>query len=278
MSFHLVQRLQRLRRPGENVNPFGDPIGLNRPRGAELFRTTFGIDYMGSTEFELGAVPKAWEVMDALKLELRPVEIERTSRGKVTTRTVYVVAEAATFDDQLVEFREWISHGMSGKERTYFDNLFDETDWLGDPLAEDDTDRDTIAWWSLRDNFAWTLDEELAPTLLEAFRTPEPTEEELAYTERVIEMDAWFILVGGENASPYGFLDRSSMFVWTSQEMAKRFVDANGIAERDPDHEILERAPDEVLSNVQEARYLNMLFDFLGPGGPEEVECVVVRI
>jgi hypothetical protein len=130
---------------------------------------------MGSSEFEWGAIPKAFQRMHGLTLEMRPVEITR----KGVTRTVYFIApcgpegykdcdgdldEVTGFDRAIEEFRHWFSfERLDGQEQSYFEHYFAD-DW-----PEYFHKGEVCAWWSLDDNIAWTLDEEIARQLLDAF-------------------------------------------------------------------------------------------------------------
>jgi len=175
--FWLVQRVVR------KDHPSGDPSPLAPVRSAAAcFDRMFGCEYMGSSEFELGEVSSAYQRMNGLDLQVRPVEI---TRGNVTC-TVYFVAaddpkaytgcktwdfdDVTSFDQAIAEFRLWFSQRyLSSLEQSNFEYYFADKfpDYWGD-------DRTTCVWWSLRDNIAWTLRDNIAQELLRAFK-PDPS-------------------------------------------------------------------------------------------------------
>jgi hypothetical protein len=168
--FWLVQRLVSKDRPEEEPSPLA-PVHS----AARRFDDQFGCEYMGSSEFEFMTIPNAFQRMHALALEMRPVEITR----KGVTRTVYFIApsspegykdcdgdldEVTGFDRMIAEFNSWFSSEyLRVLEQPYFEYYFAE-DW-----PKYFHKGDVSAWWSLNDNIAWTLDEEVAQRLLDAF-------------------------------------------------------------------------------------------------------------
>ncbi len=139
-KFWLVQRLS-LRTPAEPT------------RGFDGF---FGLQYMGSSEYEFGTPNDSLKAMRSKKLALS----ERTIKGK----TVYFVAATSDLDANLDDFTKWLElEGyQQSKENSYFNQAL-----AGEPLEWADVD----AWWSFTDNIAWTLDPAVAQTLLKAFET-----------------------------------------------------------------------------------------------------------
>jgi hypothetical protein len=169
--FFTVQRLTRKRRPTDEPSPFA-PVAAQ----ATGFDDLFGCDYMDNAEFERGAIPEAFRQMSGLVLTVKPVQIKRYG----TTRTVYFVASddpaayrecsdrddtpVTTFEQLIHQFRIWSSRPEPrSREITYFDTAFDN----GPTTAE--YRKRIVAWWSLDDNVAWTLDETIAQELLGAF-------------------------------------------------------------------------------------------------------------
>lgn len=140
--YWLVQRLRA---------PYAAP-------GRAGFDALFACDYMGSAEFEWGAVPKALQsVRSAKRLT---VEAHEITWGGVT-RTVWFVGPEQGMAEKIADWDDWCAEGCQGKERSRFTEAFGGhlEDWHGDP----------IAWWSLRDDIAWTLDAETAEKLLAGF-------------------------------------------------------------------------------------------------------------
>jgi hypothetical protein len=123
------------------------------------FDTLFACDYMGSAEFEWGAVPKALQSVRAAKrLVVEPREV--TWAG--VTRTVWFVGPEQGMAEKIADWDAWcVEESCRAKEPSRFREAFGGKleDWHGDP----------IAWWSLRDDIAWTLDAETAEKLLAGF-------------------------------------------------------------------------------------------------------------
>lgn len=126
-------------------------------RGAG-FDALFRLDYMGSAEFEWGAVPKALRSVRAARdLTISPRYL--TFDGQA--RMVYLVGPEQGMDDKAADLQAWLDAGCPGKERSRFRSAL-----LG---LLDEWDRDLVAWWSLNDDIAWTLDVETAQKLLAGF-------------------------------------------------------------------------------------------------------------
>jgi hypothetical protein len=174
--YYLVQRLIRKDSPRDEPSPFAPTRAADR-----RFNDIFGCDYMGSSEFEFGAVPHAYRQMMKFDLSIRPVELTRNG----ITRTVYFVASDAPaayngcrhetlrgdnidvtcFEQAMVAFKRWLTLRLRTKEETYFDILFE--DKIPDYMQK--FPPQVNAWWSLDDNIAWTLDEKIAEELLGVF-------------------------------------------------------------------------------------------------------------
>ncbi len=158
------------------------------------FDAWFGCEYMHNPDFGR-SVPRAYRRMHTVRPQVIPVVISR--RG--ITRTVYFVAStdptayASLYDDdngdfitsfdRVVEmFREWFAPKQPfAEEPTYFEMFFENKfpDWMEGQFFPE-----TIAWWSIRDNVAWTLDETIAHKLAVAFEFEPPAQPE----EVVIEV------------------------------------------------------------------------------------------
>jgi hypothetical protein len=138
-EFYLVQRMTR------NTHPFEKDRGIDRH---------FSLDYMGSSEFEWGAVPKALKRMRENKVEVSERQVDL--HGK--SHTVFFVSNPASADAKWASLQKWVDNGMRGKEWTKFDTMLETPD-----------DRwPTDAWWSLEDDVAWALSRENAELLATA--------------------------------------------------------------------------------------------------------------
>lgn len=145
MDYWLTQRLERrtYKREGDT--------GLD---------VDFQLEYMGSSEFEWGNVPKALKKMreagDRISL------FESTLTIGTLNRTVYFVCDERTFQAKREAFDVWLEKGARGQEYSAFPQVF----------AGDAAYHRTIAWWSLDTEIGWTLDADLAPLLLAGLRGP----------------------------------------------------------------------------------------------------------
>lgn len=142
--FYLVQRLQSRNAPYSPANGFD---------------AYFSLEYMGSSEFEWGAVPKALKSMRTRRIVVEPAEV--TISGE--TRTVYFVG-ARGVSRNADRFEEWAAgtergRPFYGKEWTHFDDV-----WEGRTEHVQ-----TDAWWSLEDDIAWALNKSVAVLLADAF-------------------------------------------------------------------------------------------------------------
>jgi hypothetical protein len=127
--------------------------------GRTGFDALFGCAYMGSAEFEWGAMPDSLKrIRSAKRLVIEPREV--TWAG--VTRTVWFVGPEQGMAEKIADWDAWrIEENCRGKESSYFPQAFGGhlEDWHHDP----------IAWWSLRDDIAWALDVETAEKLLAGF-------------------------------------------------------------------------------------------------------------
>lgn len=132
--------------------------------GDKGFDQFFSLDYMGSSEFEWGAIPKALAEVRKHKVvtQAYPVTI-----GGVT-RPVYFVGHKGALlaaADAMKVWAEGNEHRPPfwGKELTRFPENFSG--------KADDYDRRTDAWWAIRENVAWALDPAVAAKLEAAFNS-----------------------------------------------------------------------------------------------------------
>lgn len=148
MRFYLVQRLER------RSNAFRDLVGFDR---------YFGLEYMGSSEFEWGAIPKALKSMRTSPVEHQAVNV--TIDG--VTRAVHIVTHKSKHQQAADELAAWANGRGNrppfwGKEMTHFDFQFAGIERPYDT---------TTAWWSIEDDVAFALDEDNAAALVDAFNS-----------------------------------------------------------------------------------------------------------
>lgn len=134
--FYLVQRLK--------------PTTFTARAGFDGF---FSCEYMGSAEFEWGALPDSLRRMRAAKLTRTSAEVNGT-----TVYFVHPKSNTSVVDD----FLEWLTapgRFPHSKEQTYLPEI----------LAGSRPEYvETIAWWSLDDDVMIAIDEPTALRLIEA--------------------------------------------------------------------------------------------------------------
>lgn len=161
--FYLVQRLYPspwakekdwYERPGVKVK--SNPFGYGRMGDYEL-------DYMGSAEFEWGAIPKANNRLAEAGDDL---VLERHEFNGQNLIFLYIGKEG----DPTTEFDKWVNEGCDGKEPAYDLRLrlTDPHKWMEDQARiEPQYRRTTEVWWSLLDNIIWSFVEEDGTSHLE---------------------------------------------------------------------------------------------------------------
>ena len=148
-NFYLVQRL-------ESKKPHRTDRG---------FDGYFSLDYMGSSEFEWGAIPKA---LKSMREQVAVVRKRRVRINGVDTPVFFVVRSDA--NAPMREMEEWAAGDnrqprFYGKEQTYFDRILDGT---ADEYITTD------AWWDIENNVGWALDGDVAERLAAAFNSRPP--------------------------------------------------------------------------------------------------------
>lgn len=166
----LVQRLKRpyksegLLAKMDNVFAFGGGYvngGLS-DTAMDLLRNIFRFDYMGSAEFEFGAVPKALSKMADYVVKGEGIAFRipvhyRYKNWKTTgvesgVKDIYVICNKADELGVIASINSLASNGsrVELKERACVDAS----------LAEAEYDKDTIAWLELDNGFWFTKDKE----------------------------------------------------------------------------------------------------------------------
>lgn len=120
------------------------------------FDRLFRLDYMGSAEFEFGAVPAALR-------SLRQTDVAATMRAIRVDGTdvdVWFVCDPAAVEEKAVRFQEWVNDGCPGKESSFF---LQAAGFVSDRWA-----LDVDAWWHLNYDVITTLSADVADRLVEA--------------------------------------------------------------------------------------------------------------
>lgn len=169
--------IQRLNRPWGNAlggrlgpdNPFAFGGGLRNgglsEEGMSLLREIFSFDYMGSAEFEWGAVPDALSAIakrakhyraGSTTIPLADVAIDfRDDRGALEgERTVWVIAHREHLDEAIRRIHGWAREG--------FNRGLKETTRLSSSLRPfHEWDEEVQGWLELDNGFFFFADEEM---------------------------------------------------------------------------------------------------------------------
>lgn len=146
MAYYLVQRLTMKPRNIQNRSGFDGH---------------FALQYMGSSEFEWGAIPKALKRMREHEVASNSIEVNLDG----VTRIVHFVGNPSSLQDAASAMEEWSKSdkyrpSFWGKESTGFPDQF-----AGRPTHYDDTN----AWWAIDTDVAFALSSEVADRLVQAF-------------------------------------------------------------------------------------------------------------
>jgi hypothetical protein len=144
-DFYLVQRLESKSAPHNPSNGFDG---------------YFSLDYMGSSEFEWGAIPKALKAMREAPVVVEPADV--LIEGAI--HHIYLVGHKGV-QSVVPAMEDWAKGGgrrppFYGKEWTHFAEV------LGGRQHEYVT---TNAWWDIENNVAWAIDPTIAGLLCDAF-------------------------------------------------------------------------------------------------------------
>jgi hypothetical protein len=164
----LVQRLKQPQhftvqgKPVDNPFSFGGGYknGGLTDRAMDLIRPIMSFDYMGSAEFEFGALPKALgKLVKADGLTAWSFSVTKANRGwrkkdaQKCDATVYALAPVGWQQEVESRVREWaVDPSVQMKERTGLGSVL---------LPEEDWDRDVRGWLELDNGFFFFTDEEM---------------------------------------------------------------------------------------------------------------------
>ncbi len=94
-------------------------------------------DYMGSAEFEFGALPKSfWEMVDSIELIVR-------NKTKIKDNVIHYICLKADEEEFLKHFDKLIKGEYRTKEYTDMEKLYKKGSF----------DQDTEFWWDIKNNW-----------------------------------------------------------------------------------------------------------------------------
>ena len=138
-DFWLVQRLSA------NPSPRATAVGLDR---------SYSLDYMSSTEYEIGHQFRSLKAIRAAGYT--GIRVHEATRGTLTL-PIYFVGSELHFAQATASFDAWFGDGrLAGQEVTYFDKT-----------ASEYQER-VVAWWAMGANILFALSREEAVRLLAA--------------------------------------------------------------------------------------------------------------
>lgn len=170
MDSYLIQRLQRpytsdnlLEKLGESLAFGGGLKNGGLSDGAfGLLRKVFSFDYMGSAEFEFGALPKALKAIaaDVDKLTVNTIEVE-TKNGNVGM--VFVIAR----EEQMDEVCDYISSkGYDEYDREF---MTKESVRLQANIDGDKYSDRTVGWFELDNGYFFFTDKTMFQDVCQIF-------------------------------------------------------------------------------------------------------------
>ena len=171
---YLIQRikapyLKEVKSPLQALIKFGlAATGLPK-EAKELISTICVFDYMGSSEYEFGAIPKALRQMTKRKLVAITPTIAfsyrdyRNSKDITGNRTVYIIAPELDIEEVQKRIENLAIGKENCKERTQFSAS----------LAEAKYDADILGWFDLDNHFMFFKDVKMFKDWCAAFDTQE---------------------------------------------------------------------------------------------------------
>ena len=163
-STYLVQRLKKPYKT-DKINPYAFGGGLRNggicEDGMKLIKDVFRFDYMGSAEFEFGAVPEAlakiaenFEKLVAFTVHI-PYQYKYWKDDKVKKgiKPVYVICEKEHREEVVIRIKKYAKNDYNNtKERIC----------LNENLAKDNIDDlDIVGWLELNNGFLFFSDKEM---------------------------------------------------------------------------------------------------------------------
>lgn len=143
-------------------------------KGPVTKREHVATDYMGSAEFEFGAVPKSFREMKASSPALYTIPVRALGKDHV----FHVIAAGDLTVKQLQSrFQAWIDGGMRGKEYSRLEEAITGRSISGRKITSHDMDYyNPVAWWEIHENFFWSLDEGVSKMWLDYLHMPVETQ------------------------------------------------------------------------------------------------------
>jgi len=149
--------VQRLKKPQEKINPFNFGGGLENGglsnEGAELINKIWSFDYMGASEFEWGAIPKALQRI-----------AQYSSKGNAVTgqlgKDVHYLCERDIRSNVEQAIREIADDSLRLKEPAYLKEVIEGKNTFAQRY---------VGWLELNNGFAFFVDRDMYDRTLKLF-------------------------------------------------------------------------------------------------------------
>jgi hypothetical protein len=153
-KFWLVQRLEETPQRRYD-NPFGGDTNVAKTLDAQ-----FRLDYMGSAEFEFGAVPQSANRIHQVANRLKVVTQNVVT--PVFEEPVHFICTSEQEEETLPAWQEWVKAPHSLEDTYYFRS---RDKW---PYTDQDK-LNYVGWWALEEDIIWTRDAGRAEGIRQAF-------------------------------------------------------------------------------------------------------------
>lgn len=170
---YLIQRLQKPYKIQSGIfkdNPFSFGGGLINgglsKEAMNILRDIWNYDYMGSSEFEWGAVPASLQYIGKNQFNYTRGEFEVNAKSHDFKNRKDIKAKGIVYyvcqKDDVKEVKEWIEKFADDKKRNYRTL---ESVYLADNICEVEHKIDTVGWHDLDNHYLFFTDK----TMFESF-------------------------------------------------------------------------------------------------------------
>lgn len=112
-------------------------------------------DYMGSAEFEFGALPKSLKRMTSNADKLSVYEFIHCVSG-ITKAPLYIISIGEIDDDYLEHILSMAKGELRLKEASNFNDAVKGVDFLGEPINKDSWSSCDV-WWDIENDIMWAF-------------------------------------------------------------------------------------------------------------------------